>query len=128
MRPAICQAVQLACAEARQDGEVALCVLVVDLDHTTNEELFLFGSASLPVVWLRDGDHEALLAGPLLLLLFVLGPRLQVDKVLDCGEILHGPCLADREGAVGILTSLVQLHSARVSHRNHDDATLLARR
>lgn len=128
LRPAICQAVHLAFAEAGQDGKVALCVLVVDLHHTTDEELLLFGSTSLPIIRLRDGDHEALLAGPLLLLLFVLGLRLQVCEVLDGCEILHGPRLANREGAIGVLASLVQLHSARVSHRDHDDAPLLVRR
>lgn len=125
MWSSICQAVQFGCAEAGQDGEVALCVFVVDLHHTADEELLLFGCTSLPVVWLGDCHHEAFFASPLSLLVFFLALWLQVHEVVDGGEVLHGPCFANREGAIGVLSRLVQLDAPGVAHRDHDDATLL---
>ena len=128
VRSPVCQAVQLIHAEARQDGIISLCVLVVDLHHTTNEELLLLCSARLPVVGFCDGDHKSLVPSPLLLLLLVLVPGLHMYKVLHSRQILHGPCLSYREGAVGILSRLVQLDSARVPHGDHDHTALFVRR
>lgn len=122
------QAVQFGRSKSSQDGELALCVFVVDLHHTTDKKLLLFGSASLPVVWLADGDHESLVPGPLLLLLILCGLGLHMHKVLNRRQILHGPSLSNGEGAIGVLSRLVQLDPARVPHRDHDDAAFLVRR
>lgn len=127
MRPSVGQAVQLGRAEASQNGKVALCVFVVDLDHAANEELLLFGSAGLPVVGLCDCDEKALVSSPQLLLLLVLVLGLHVHVVLDGRQVFHGPRLANGEGAIGVLSGLVQLDSARVADRDHDDAPLLVR-
>jgi hypothetical protein len=83
MRSAVGQGIQLGRAEAGQDREVALCVLVVDLDHAADEELLLLCGASLPVVGLGDCDEEALVAGPQLALLFLRGAGVQVGEVVD---------------------------------------------
>lgn len=85
------QAGELGGAEAGQDGEVAFCILVVDLDHAANEELLLLGGASLPIVGLQDGDGKALVAGPLAVLGVLLGAGHAVDVVVDGRELLHGP-------------------------------------
>jgi hypothetical protein len=116
VRSSVGQAVQFGRSKSSQDGEVALCVFVVDLHHTADEELLLFGSASLPVVWFGDGDHESLVSGPLFSLLFILGLGVHMHKVLDGGQILHGPGLSNGEGAIGVLSRLVQLDPARVPH------------
>jgi hypothetical protein len=62
------EAVQLACAEASQDGKFSLGVFVIDLDHTANEELFLLRGSGFPIVWLGNSHSKPLLAGPFLLL------------------------------------------------------------
>jgi len=126
MRLPVGQAGQLGGAEAIQKGKVALCILVVNLDHAANEELLLLSCPGLPVVGLQDGDGEALFAGPLAVLSLKLGAGHGVDVVIDGGEVFHGPRLANGESAIGIFTGLVQLDSARAAHRDDDDACLLA--
>lgn len=107
MRLTVGQTIQLAGTETSQGGIAPLGVLVVNLDHAANEELLLFGCSSFPVVWLTDGHGKALVSRPLfpLSLLFILGVQMHV--VLDCGQVLHGPRLADGEGTICILPSLV---------------------
>jgi hypothetical protein len=64
MRLSVGQTVELSHIESGQDGEVSFGVLVVDLNHTPNKELLLFGSARFPIVRLADGHGEALLPSP----------------------------------------------------------------
>jgi hypothetical protein len=83
VRSAVSQSIQLRGAEASQDGEVALCVFVIDFDHAADEELLFLGGAGLPVVGLGDCDKEAFFAGPLLALFFVLRAGVHVDVIFD---------------------------------------------
>lgn len=107
MRLAVGQTIQFARAESSQSRIAALGVFVIDLDHATNEELLLLCCSSFPVVWLADGHGKPLVPCPLfpLRLLFIFGVQMHI--VLDRGEILHGPRLADGERAICILSSFV---------------------
>jgi hypothetical protein len=91
MRLSVGQGVEFAGAKATQDGKFALGVLVVDLNHASNEELLLFRSPSFPIVRLCDGHGESLVACPFLLLGLFLVLWAEVHVVLDRREILHGP-------------------------------------
>jgi hypothetical protein len=127
MRLPIGQSVQLIGTEASQDGKLPFGVFVVDFDHAANEELFLLCCAGFPVVRLRDGDCESLVAGPQLLLRLFLILWDQIYVVFDCGQILHGPRFTNGESAVRILSRLVQFHSSSVPNTYHDDPGLLVR-
>lgn len=105
---------------------MAFCVFAVDLDQTSNEEILLFGRGSLPVVRFRDGDNEAYITGPLVVVL--LGRRgigIRVSKRLNGRQVLEIPGFANREGAVVVLTSLVHTNTASATDSNYDDARLL---
>lgn len=91
MRFPIGESIQLGRAESGQDGEVSFGVLVVNLDHATNEELFFFRSTSLPIIRLSDGHSKTLIPSPLLSLRFIFVLGIQVNIVLNGGEFLHGP-------------------------------------
>jgi hypothetical protein len=121
------QSIQLGCAEASQDGKFSLGVLVVYLHHAADEELLLFSRTSLPVVGLGYGHGEALVTCPELPLRLLVILGIQVYVVLDSRQVFHGPRLADREGAICVLSSLVELDPAGVSDRYHDNASFLVR-
>jgi len=91
MRLSVGQGVEFAGAKATQDGKLALGVLVVDLNHAADEELFLFCRPSFPIVRLCYGHGESLVACPLLLLRLFLVLGAEMHVVLDRREILHGP-------------------------------------
>jgi hypothetical protein len=116
MRLSVGQTVQLGHIESGQDGEVSFSVLVVDLNHTSNKELLLFGGTSFPIVRLTNGDGKALLPSPLLALRLFFSSGVEMCVVLHGREFLHRPRLANRKGAIGILPSLVELHPACISH------------
>lgn len=128
MRLSVGQSVEFAGAKATQDRKFALSVLVVDLNHAPDEELLLFRSPSLPIVRLRDSHGKSLVACPFLLLRLFLVLWAEMHVVLDGRKILHRPRLADREGAICILSCLVQLDSTSVADGDHDNAGLLVRR
>ncbi|KAH0238185.1 hypothetical protein KCV06_g172, partial [Aureobasidium melanogenum] len=77
---------------ADQIWNLTFCVFAVDLDQTSNEEILLFGRGSLPVVGFRDGDNEAYVTGPLIMILLrrrSIGVR--VSERLDGRQILEIP-------------------------------------
>lgn len=85
------QAIEFGWTETRQDRKVAFGVFMVDLHHTTDEELFFFCRACFPIVGLQDGHGEAPVASPLLTLRLFLILGRTVYVVLDGRELLHWP-------------------------------------
>lgn len=95
------QGFSLAITEAFQLRYLAFCVFPIYLDQACDEEILLFGCASLPIVRFDDCDKKPDGTGPLSDL-FLLGRSIGIEVVigLDSREIFQIPRFSNRKGGI----------------------------
>jgi hypothetical protein len=130
-RTMISECFKLVFGEAGQNGIFALLPIKpvgefgIDLDHASDEELFLFGGVRFPVIRLDYRHQETGVFCPRLVLLQLGRLRVRMHVVFYSGQFVHFPRFANGKTPIGILAPLVDPDQLCLVHRDDYNALLL---